>query len=326
MRRDRHETIILLIVILVLSLGIGYAFISTTLNIDGVSDIDSANWDIHFANLVVSDGSVSGEKVTTPATIGNNGLTVSYHINLKEPGDKYIFTVDTVNAGSLDAIIENIIFKINGVEATQAPEYLAQYVLYEDYSPLNINQFLKAGDTKRIVVGLQYRTDLDPDQLPATNQSINITFGIVYSQAPKYNYLYTPGIYDTAVSINKYAPLPNNLDTYDNYNDAMNALGGNVTVRLTMVNGLVYEKAIGFDYGGQVYYLSDEMSYSTKKNILLNVFGNSVCHERDGFYCNTNSDYIISVYENGDVGATVGSRSCGLYAEQNSILCGNAPS
>ena len=58
MRSDRKQTIIFIIILLILSMGIGYAYLTTTLSIDGISDIDSASWDVHWANVQVKSGSV----------------------------------------------------------------------------------------------------------------------------------------------------------------------------------------------------------------------------------------------------------------------------
>ena len=60
MKSDRKRTILFIIILLVMSMGIGYAFLTTTLTIDGVSDIDSSSWDVHFENVQVQSGSVTG--------------------------------------------------------------------------------------------------------------------------------------------------------------------------------------------------------------------------------------------------------------------------
>ena len=59
MRSDRKQTILFIIILLVLSMGIGYAFLTTTLSIDGTSDIDSAVWNVHFENIVLDDYIIS---------------------------------------------------------------------------------------------------------------------------------------------------------------------------------------------------------------------------------------------------------------------------
>ena len=66
--------------------GIGYAYLTTTLSINGVTDVDANNWDVYFDNVVVTDGSVSGEQEIEAPTITSD-TEVEFHVNLKQPGD-----------------------------------------------------------------------------------------------------------------------------------------------------------------------------------------------------------------------------------------------
>ena len=84
---------------------IGYAYLTSNLTINGASLLKKATWDVHFENVQVKDGSVTGEQVTQEPEIDTNKTTVNFHVNLKKPGDYYEFTVDAVNAGTIDAMI-----------------------------------------------------------------------------------------------------------------------------------------------------------------------------------------------------------------------------
>ena len=81
MRKSKKKTLSFIIVLVLMCLGIGYAYLTTTLSINGTTDIDSNTWDVHFGNLEVLNGSVSGNQVTQAATISNQ-TTVSFHVNL----------------------------------------------------------------------------------------------------------------------------------------------------------------------------------------------------------------------------------------------------
>ena len=83
----------LFLFLLVLSVSLGYAYLNTTLQIDGTSQFKRASWDIHFANIQVKSGSVTP---TTEATI-TNPTTVSFEATLDNPGDFYEYNVDIVN-------------------------------------------------------------------------------------------------------------------------------------------------------------------------------------------------------------------------------------
>ena len=99
MRKNKQKLTTSLFVLLLLAIGIVYAYLTSNLSITGSTHIASNTWDIHFANVVESPGSVTA---TTPAAIDTNDNTqVNYAITLQRPGDFYEFTVDIVNAGSI---------------------------------------------------------------------------------------------------------------------------------------------------------------------------------------------------------------------------------
>lgn len=90
------------IMIFVFTLTIAYAALSITLNITGSAEVSASNWDIHLENAVVN----SNSSITNMPVV--NGSTASFSIELNKPGDFYEFTVDIVNAGSIDAVISSI--------------------------------------------------------------------------------------------------------------------------------------------------------------------------------------------------------------------------
>ena len=176
------DNIKILLIILVLGLGIGYAYINSDLNINGTAQVNSANWDVHWANVQVTNGSVSGTNVVTAPSISNS-TTVSYSIILNTPGDYYEFTVDAVNGGNIDAMIDTIDSKLNGATITALPEYLNYTVSYYDGIPLQANQLLAANSTEKYKIRIEYRTDIELNQIPATNQTLSLQFTVTYRQA-----------------------------------------------------------------------------------------------------------------------------------------------
>ena len=52
-----------ILVLLILSITIGYAVLQSTLSINGTSTINNATWNIHWDNLSVTTGSITGTKV-----------------------------------------------------------------------------------------------------------------------------------------------------------------------------------------------------------------------------------------------------------------------
>ena len=120
MKKGKKRLNYLLVIILLLLISVGYAILSTNLNIVGSSQISAPTWDIHWENVSVKSGSVSA---STP-TIDTNKTTVNYSVTLTIPGDYYEFTVDAVNAGTIDGMISVVSNKLNGTEMTTLPNYL----------------------------------------------------------------------------------------------------------------------------------------------------------------------------------------------------------
>ena len=103
MRRNKKNFLYLTIIIIAISLALGYALLSTELKINGTTNISSSTWKVYWNNIQLGSNNVTD--VTTPATISTDKTEVSLNVNFKEPGDTYEFTVDAVNDGSIDAII-----------------------------------------------------------------------------------------------------------------------------------------------------------------------------------------------------------------------------
>ena len=136
-------------------------------------------WNIHWENVQVKEGSVSA---STP-TINSAQTTVTYSVVLNIPGDYYEFTVDAVNSGTIDGMIESITSKLNGATITTLPDYLEYTVSYSDGVPLATNQLLAAGTTEKYKVRIKYRDDINLNQIPASDQTLSLQFTVKYRQA-----------------------------------------------------------------------------------------------------------------------------------------------
>ena len=178
MQRRYRMTVL---VMLLLGISLGYALLTSNLNILGVAGILNPTWDIHFENVVVKTGSVTAP---TP-TIDSNQTTVSYSVTLNTPGDFYEFTVDAVNAGTIDGMISSVTSTLNGspITSSSLPTALSYSVTYKDGTEIANNQLLEAGDSENYKIIVKYRTDIDASDLPSTLQTLNFVFSVTYAQA-----------------------------------------------------------------------------------------------------------------------------------------------
>ena len=182
-KNQRRQMMKLLLFILLVSISMGYALLRTNLTINGTSKIKGNTWDIHFDNLVVSSGSVGLSTGDAAAAIGSNTTEVSYTVTLSQPGDFYEFTVDAVNAGSIDGMVESVTSKLNDTVITILPAYLDYSVSYSDGVEILPNQYLKAGETETYKVRIEFKKDISSSDLPTSVQTLTLDFGVAYIQA-----------------------------------------------------------------------------------------------------------------------------------------------
>ena len=179
-RRHKKSNLLVLLLLLLVGIGIGYAFLTSNLNIKGSSDIKKAGWDVHFENLVLGSDNVTATK--DAAIDGNDKTTVAYTIKLNKPGDKYEFTVDVVNSGNIDAVVDAV--NKTGLTEEQA-KYVEYTASYSDGTDVSVKDKLNVGDTKNISVSVKYKTDLNPEDLPSEDIVLSLKLEITYVQREK---------------------------------------------------------------------------------------------------------------------------------------------
>lgn len=316
MRSDRKNTLMLLIIIVILVMGIGYAFITTTLTIDGISDIDSASWNVYFDNVQVSSGSVTGDKVTTAPTISQDKIGISFHVRLSEPGDFYEFTVDVKNSGTIDAMIETITKTING--STTVPDYLNFDITYEDGVAIKDNQLLAVGTKETYKIRLEYKTEINPNQLPTTAKSLLIRFRPNFIQATgdaeeARTYVYAFNEYNNRVFIGN--PVTALNKTFDSVEEVLADTAGtdwttNTFLRYRIENDIIVEAAVGVIYQNNIFYLvggDNGANYEKNVNLLNTYIGEENCEvftygdDDDEYHCYVENVYSSVISNDGHV-------------------------
>ena len=175
--KKKKQLYLAIILTLVIVIGVGYAFLTSNLIITGNTTIKDNTWNIHFENFAPTTGSVTA----TSAGIDTSDTTkVNYTITLAKPGDFYEFTVDAVNNGSLDAMIDTV--SNTGISQTQQ-NYLTYSVKYDDGLDVAANQLLEHSQSEKIKVRVEFLKSVSNANLPSTDQAITLTFTINYKQA-----------------------------------------------------------------------------------------------------------------------------------------------
>jgi len=168
--------ILTIALVCVFTLTIAYAALNAVLTIQGTAQVSSADWDIHLANPKVASGSAT----TNVPQIKTNS-TMDFTTTLNMPGDFYEFTVDVVNGGSIDAMIDSVV-KTPELTTAQA-KYLKYEITEQNGESINTKQNIAAGATTPIKVRLEYRNDLSASDLPTTSDTLSLSLTLVYVQS-----------------------------------------------------------------------------------------------------------------------------------------------
>ena len=178
MKKKKNSSFVVIALLLIVTISIGYAALSTTLNINGTSTIKTQTWDVHFENVKVTTN--SGATVTKKPTITDGKTTeVTYNVALNQPGSVYEFTVDVVNGGSI-AAKTSAAPTLGGNTQTGIFNYT---VTWSDGSVITANTTLAAGATKTAKVRVEYKKDITVSQLPTADTALTLTCSIPYVQA-----------------------------------------------------------------------------------------------------------------------------------------------
>ena len=179
MKKKNKSLYVILIVLVIFGVSVGYAAMNRMLIITGNSEVKQNTWDLHFENIQVRNGSVEADSL--PVIDATTKSTVNFNVMLNLPGDFYEFTVDVVNKGTIDAMIESIT-KTPELTAEQQ-KYLNYIIEYQNGEQIASKQLVEKSSFVRIMVRVEYRSDITENDLPTTSQNLNLGFILNYVQA-----------------------------------------------------------------------------------------------------------------------------------------------
>ncbi len=281
MKRNKNKKLISMLVIVLLSIGLGYALLTQDLTINGTTKVKGNTWDIHFNNVQINSSSVALSSGDVAASINQTDNTlVEYTVTLNTPGDFYEFTVDAVNAGTVDGMIGSIISKLNGTVISSTnplPVYLDYSVTYSDGMAIENNHLLEAGTTETYKVRLEFKRDIENNQLPGDLQNNTFSFGVNYIQSDSNaeevlhpQIVYTGGLSsDDKVYIG--SPIPNTLEQFSTADETKADIGqhfyGNeptpFVLKNTVVNNNVADSVIELQIYDRYLTMSPDLTVGT---------------------------------------------------------------
>ena len=172
--RNRKSFIFLII----LCLGAGFAFLSSQLTITGNTSVSGNKWSVYFNNVEITEGSV--DATVEPTVSGTTTTSLEYTVLLDKPGDFYEFTVDAVNDGTIDAMIESI--TTPNIES-RVLQYVNYSALYADGCEIAQNDVLEAKSTRTYKIRVEYKKNIDATDLDENDINLSLIFGVNYVQS-----------------------------------------------------------------------------------------------------------------------------------------------
>ena len=179
---SKTNSMVLFLFSMILLLGVGYAYLNTSVTVQGAGKVTSSSWDVHFENIVVNEKSSNSLEGNPLPTIIDDS-TVTFNVGLESPGEFYEFSLDVVNNGTIDAMIDDIIVS---PELTVEQQKMFRYeIKYDNGINLEKYQSLKSGEKKNIKILFKYNEMLDYVEYSEENQSFEFSITIKYVQANK---------------------------------------------------------------------------------------------------------------------------------------------
>lgn len=144
-RHSYHNNLILpIIALLLICLGVGFAYVESSLKINGDFYVANNAWDIHFEK-----GYTVSEKidVISEPTI-TNSTKISFNIKFNSIDSYYEIYPFVKNAGVVDARISNINYTVPG----EIAPYIKFAITYADDTAIKEYDLLKAGDYEQLKI------------------------------------------------------------------------------------------------------------------------------------------------------------------------------
>jgi hypothetical protein len=176
-KSSTSEVVLIVLMVLVLSISIGYALLSTSLNIRGSSTVQDAKWDIGGGDIECEEGEIctidpqdpgetppgvaqcdpSVEDCGNGAVIWMEGDTVYFKHVLTKPGDTFVFYTTIKNKGNINAKVSNVIK--NELNPT-ARRFLDYVVTDASGNEITQGRVLNAGESLKVKVRVSYKTNI----------------------------------------------------------------------------------------------------------------------------------------------------------------------
>lgn len=152
MKQGIFVTAVILFVAVVFT-SISYSYSTGSLTINGNSKVTKNSWNVHFDNVEYIEKSEESGNVEISTT---NDMLIEFKALLREPQDKYAFTIEVINDGAYDLKLDNILYSTLEDDEARDVEYI---VTYENGDSLKKGDLLKSNNREKLRVVTRYKDE-----------------------------------------------------------------------------------------------------------------------------------------------------------------------
>ncbi len=171
----------------VIGISVGFASMSSSLDVKGQAEVVPASWKIKFKDL--SSATINGSAtVVTAPQIESDTHIGDYDVTLSMPGDSVVYTFKVANNGTIDAELSDYTFAtptITGTGDTAAADAaivssnLVYTLTYADGTAIQKNDELLKNTEKTLKLTVAYdanATELPTSQVDISDMDITFTY------------------------------------------------------------------------------------------------------------------------------------------------------
>ena len=163
----RKTTVIIVMCVMMLFMGIGYAILSTKLNINGNTAVTST-WKVEFSGISVA--STTGG--ATSKSSSYSATTVNFEVDLVQPGDELTYNVNITNYGDIKAEVKGATYT-----ATDNDAIYVRIKGIEKGTILESCEGLTTCPTKTLTITVGYNPGVEKDPSKKT-KDISLTLQV----------------------------------------------------------------------------------------------------------------------------------------------------
>lgn len=182
-QKNTQMFVIAILAVAVLTMSVGFAAFTQTLNIDGNVTVASSKWNIAFDTTSYQESSGSVTVSDTNRTL--SGTSMTYNVTLTKPKDFYEFTINVKNTGTFDANLTGITMS---ALTTEQAKYLKYVITYNgtEYTTTTSSLSVALANTTGVApvkVRVEYIQPDNPADLPSSEVTVPLTASLTYNQA-----------------------------------------------------------------------------------------------------------------------------------------------